>query len=157
MLRKLTYTVVVAGISVGFALAQAPATQPGTGTNTAKPMWGKITKYNQNQVYFQPYDPATQKFGDIKTYPVTADQELKILQMQNNQFVPVTGGLNSNTFQKIPEGGLYGSVMLKGNNLNTIQLYGNQNAWMQGMKAGAGGTGGTGGTGGGAGGTGGGK
>ena len=57
MLRKLTLAVVVAGLSASFALAQAPAVQPGGAK--VQPTWGKITKYSDNKLYFQAYDPVT--------------------------------------------------------------------------------------------------
>ncbi len=134
MLRKLAYAVVVAGVSVGFAMAQNPVQPGGPGGVKNQPMWGKITKINNNQISFEPWDPTTKKFGTVKTYPVTADQ-VKIFEWENNKFNPVNDGLKNKLFTNIPEAGLYGNLQLEGNNVNQIRVFTNQDAWMQNMKS----------------------
>jgi hypothetical protein len=152
MLHKLMYTVVIAAFVGGVALGQqerpqAPGAQAGAQKGlTDQPMWGKIVRVAGNAITFMPYDPATQKFGAVKTYQV-APEGLKVYRMKGkDQRENLAGGLKGTAFQTIPVEGLYSSLQTKDNRVTQIGLYdlaGFQAAVRAaGAKGGAGGAGG---------------
>jgi hypothetical protein len=142
MLRKWIYTVVVAGLAVGFAHAQNQAQQPnqagqanqvGSPTGKDQPLWGRITKVDGDKVLFSQYNPETRKFGDAREYPITGE-DFRVFQMKGKDRLPLTGGLKGEPFQNIGEQGLYGSLRVNNNNIGEIQLYPDEAAFQQGLK-----------------------
>ena len=136
MLRKVSYAVVILGITAGLALAQNAVNQGAGGK--AQTQFGKITKCDGNKVQFEQFDPKTKEFLKARELQVAPDK-VKVSQLgADNKVTPLTDGLKADALAKAGKDGCLVRITLTDNTIQTIMVFQNQAAWQKAMQAGAG-------------------
>jgi hypothetical protein len=136
MLRKVSYAVVILGITAGFVLAQNAANQAAGGKN--QPQFGKITKVDGNKVQFEQWDPKTKEFLKARELQVAPDK-VKVAQVgADNKVTPLADGLKADALTKAGKDGCFVRITLSDNTIQQIMVFANQAAWQKAMQAGAG-------------------